>query len=211
MQAAIEQFRENLSYVKNLATIHQAFAAGNTTPTSDLSDILRAEMVLTVSALDKFIHDLVRMGMLEILSGHRPPTPAYLRFQFSMEVVIFTRSNPTEEELLDYVGEEIRNRQEWQSFQYPDKIADAIRLISQIDLWKEVANQLGITEAKTVKERLKLFVDRRNKIAHEADNIPTPTLPGGRWPIDPALAHEAVEFIEQLAEAIYTLVVLPTN
>ncbi len=207
MQAAIEQFRENLSYVKNLATIHQAFAAGNTTPTLDLSDILRAEIILAVSALDKFIHDLVRMGMLEILSGPRSPTPAYRRFPFSMEAVIFTRSNPTEEELLNYFGEEIRNRQEWQSFQYPDKIADAIRLVSQIDLWKEVANQLGTTDAKTVKEQLKMFVDRRNKIAHEADNIPTPTLLGGRWPIDPALANEAVEFIEKLAEAIYNVVI----
>jgi hypothetical protein len=206
MQPAIEQFRENISHVKNLAAIHQAFAAG-TTPALDLSDILRAEMVLAVSALDKFIHDLGRMGMLEILSGHRPPTPAYLRFPFSMEAVIFTRSNPTEEELLNYFGEEIRNRQEWQSFQYPDKIADAIRLISRIDLWKEVANQLGITEAKTVKERLEVFVNRRNKIAHEADNIPTPTLLGGRWPIDPVLANEAVDFIEQLAEVIYKVVV----
>lgn len=209
MQTAIDQFRENLSHVKNLAAIHQAFAA-YTTPALDLSDVLRAEMVLAVSALDKFIHDLVRMGMLEILSGLRPPTPAYLRFQSSMEAIIFSLSNPSPEELRNYFDEEIRARQEWQSFQYPDKIADAIRLISPIDLWKEVATQLKITEPKLVKERLKVLVDRRNKIAHEADNIlpvPTSKRPVGRWPIDPVSVDEAVDFIEKLAEAIYKIVV----
>jgi RiboL-PSP-HEPN len=204
MQPAIEQFRENISHVKNLATARQTFAACAT----DLSDILRAEIVLAVSALDKFIHDLVRMGMLEILAERRPQTPAYLKkFQVNLETVIFTLSNPTKEELLDYFDEEIRTRHEWQSFQYPDKIADAIRLISEIDLWKEIAKQLGMIDVKTVKERLKMFVDRRNTIAHEADNIPMPTLPAGRWPIEPALADEVVEFIEKLAEAIYKVVV----
>jgi hypothetical protein len=49
-----------------------------------------------------------------------------------------------------------------------------------------------------------LIIDRRNKIAHEADNIPH--LPSARWPITVTLADEAVNFIEKLAEAIYKIV-----
>ena len=54
-----------------------------------------------------------------------------------------------------------------------------------------------------------MLVERRNKIAHEADNIPpSPTSRGpvGRWPIDAVLVDEVVDFIEKLAEAIYIVV-----
>jgi hypothetical protein len=43
-------------------------------------------------------------------------------------------------------------------------------------------------------------VDRRNKIAHEADSDPTNI--GQRWPIDHALVEEALEYIETLVQAI---------
>ena len=66
------------------------------------------------------------------------------------------------------------------SFQQPDKIADAIRLFSDVKLWQQVALELAIPE-QDVKARLKLIVDRRNKIAHEADV--DPSFPNMRWPI----------------------------
>ena len=47
-----------------------------------------------------------------------------------------------------------------------------------------------------IKQRLSLIVDRRNKIAHEADitlNI------GGRWMID--LVSDAIDFIETVVES----------
>lgn len=53
-------------------------------------------------------------------------------------------------------------------FQDPAKVADAIRLVSRKKLWEEVGTLLGKNDAD-VKSRLKLIVDRRNKIAHEAD------------------------------------------
>jgi hypothetical protein len=100
MQIAIDKFRDNMAHVKNLATIHNGLSS-MTTSALDLSDILRAELVLAVSAFDAFIHDLARIGMLEILQGQRPETPAYLRFQVSMETVIFSRSHPTMQEWHD--------------------------------------------------------------------------------------------------------------
>jgi hypothetical protein len=58
----------------------------------DLSDILRAALVLTVSALDYYVHEVVTLGMLEIHRGERlEPTPsanssqsAFSRFQVSL-------------------------------------------------------------------------------------------------------------------------------
>lgn len=59
--------------------------------------------------------------------------------------------------------------------------------------------------AKDVKARLKLIVDRRNKIAHEADL--DPTSPGFRWRIDGPMVKDAVDFIEHLGDAIYQVAV----
>lgn len=49
-----------------------------------------------------------------------------------------------------------------------------------------------------------LVVDRRNKIAHEADI--DPSFPGKRWPIDDVLVDDAISFIENIAETIYMIV-----
>jgi hypothetical protein len=54
---------------------------------------------------------------------------------------------------------------------------------------------------KDAKTRLKLIVDRRNKIAHEADL--DPTSPGFRWPISSTVVNDAIDFIESLGDAIY--------
>lgn len=200
LETAIEQFRDNIAHVKNLATLY--IELENDTEL-DLSDLLRSEIVLAVSALDNFIHNITRIGILEILQGIRPDTPAYRRFQVSMDVVIFSRSNPTEEEWLQRFDNIIREKHSWQSFQHPDKIAEAIRLISEVNLWDEVARILA-KDAKTLKQQLNIIIDRRNKIAHEADNIPH--IPGARWEITSSLTDEAVEFIEQIAESIYQII-----
>jgi len=60
MQTVINQFRTNISRVRNLGSIFGALNS-QTTSVLDLSDILRAELVLAVSALDHFIHELVRL------------------------------------------------------------------------------------------------------------------------------------------------------
>ncbi|MBI1929443.1 hypothetical protein HYR99_35015 [Candidatus Poribacteria bacterium] len=195
MEAAINQFRANIGHVRNLGAIHKALKA-QTTQAIDLSDILRAELVMAVSALDHYIHEIARLGMLEVYHGTRAETLAFQRFQISLERVRQAITDPTSDDWLD---SEIRLRHGWRSFQQADHIAEAIRLISDVKLWEEVATRLG-KPPQDVKQQLNLIVDRRNKIAHEADM--DPTLPGSRWPIDDALVDDAVNFIEQIAEII---------
>lgn len=195
MQGAIDQFRANMARVRNLGAIYKALKA-QTTKVIDLSDILRAEFVLAVSALDQYVHELVKTGMLEVYNGKRAQTQAFLRFHISLESALQGVASPTSSHWLE---NEIRIRHRWQSFQQADKIADAIRLITDISLWQEVARRVG-KMPQDVKQQLDLIVDRRNKIAHEADI--DPTYPGSRWPIDEVLTDNAVDFIEQIAETI---------
>ena len=198
MQVAIDQFRVNIARVRNLGVIHNILNA-QTTAVIDLSDILRSELVMAVSALDHYIHEIVRLGMLEVYRGTRPETSAFLRFRISLERVRQMVKTPTSDDWLD---NEIRERHGWRSFQQADHIADAIRLISDISLWEQVSTHLEMP-AQDIKQELNLIADRRNKIVHEADMDPTPY--DTRWPIDEVLVDDAINLIEQIVETVYDL------
>ena len=199
MQTAIEQFRRNMERVRNLGSIYQVLSS-QTTGVLDLSDILRSELVMAVSALDQFIHELVRTGMLGAYNGNRAQTEACLRFQVTLGSALQGIFTPTSDSWLE---DQIRIRHGYQSFQDPTRLAEAIRLISDVQLWDEVANHLRLT-SQDVSQRLRLIVTRRNQIAHEADMDPSY---GGRlWPIDFDMVDDSINFIGQVAEIIYTVV-----
>ena len=71
MQPAFDQFCENLARARSLGGLAQSLS-NLTTAAVDLSDILRASLVLAVSAFDHFVHEFVRLGMLEVHRGNRP-------------------------------------------------------------------------------------------------------------------------------------------
>jgi hypothetical protein len=248
MQSALDQFRISISRVRDLISLHNTIKA-QSIPALDLTDLLRASLVLAVSALDYYIHEIVALGMLEIHRGQRAepspspnsPQSAFSRFQVSLggarqERLIamniaswleseiqqshgfaFLQQPYTVSSLLPIISSsvlkqlnnaswlenEIRERLSYQSFQQPDKIADAIRFISDKKLWDEVASKLG-KPAKDVKQQLGAVVDRRNKIAHEADIDPTFGI-GSRWYIDELLVNDTVNFIENVVENIHQI------
>lgn len=202
MQSAIDNFRANLNRIRELHLVLGAFR-GSLTSAVDLSDILRAEVVLAVSSLDHFIHEITRLGMLECWQGRRSKTDAFNRFTFSVGLVTALTTAPDPVPLIDA---EIRTRHGYLTFQHPDKIAEAIRLISDVRLWEEVARRLGEQPA-SVKTSLGLIVDRRNKIAHEADI--DPSFPGTRWPIDDQLVVQIVDRLEEVGSQIFEIVAQP--
>jgi len=202
MQSAHNRFAANIGRARDLQALFVNLKA-STAGALDLTDILRASIVSAVSALDTFIHEITRIGMLEIFQSTRPRTDAFGRFPISMDNVLLVVATPGNTQWLE---DEIRNKHGWLSFQHPDKVADAIRLFSSKELWKDVADRLGI-DPKTAKYRLALIVDRRNKIAHEADM--DPSSPGSRWPIDDLLVQDAIGTLEQIGDAIFEVVATP--
>ncbi|NQS98901.1 MAG: hypothetical protein HQ591_10645 [candidate division Zixibacteria bacterium] len=199
MKTAFNQFQQNIIRIKNLDVIYKNLET-LTTSVIDLSDILRAELVIAVSAFDYFIHEIVRKGMIEIYKSNLSATPAYLKFNVTLEGIQIAVKNVNN---VDWLDNQIRTYHSWRSFQNADNVADAIRLISIKTLWEEVGNYLSLNSSD-VKKHLNLIVDRRNKIAHEADI--DPTYPGSRWPITEGMVDEAIRFIESVAEAIYQIV-----
>src|SRR5437588_701616 len=134
MQSAFIQFQGNLKRARDIVGLSKSLAA-QTTGALDVSDLLRAALVLAVSAVDHLIHELTRKGMLEVATGTRPPTDAYRRFAISLASVTSLLARPNDFQVLD---DEIRERHGWLSFQEPNKLADALRLVSAKELWKDV-------------------------------------------------------------------------
>ena len=197
MQSAIDLFRLSIARVRDLIAVHNSLKA-QTSNVLDISDMLRSALVLAVSALDYYIHEVVRIGMLEIHRGERPEPPAFSGFQISLGNA---RAGINAGQNIDsWLEDEIRQRHSYKSFQQPNAIADAVRLICDKKLWEEVSINMG-SPAKDIKQQLSRIVDRRNKIAHEADIDPSYPI-GDRWPIDELLVNEAVDFIEQVVESI---------
>lgn len=197
----LEQFRENIKRVQNLGGLYDVLSQ-QTIPALDLTDLLRSQIVMAVSALDHYIHEITRVGMLEVYGGKRPQTPAFLRFQVTMESTLrgITAGQGNE----GWLDEEIRKKHGYQAFQHPDRIADAIRLFSSCTLWISVASALNL-EVEDVKTELQLIVDRRNQIAHEADL--DSRKPGGtRFTISPSDTERIINFIQNVGEAIYVVV-----
>lgn len=196
MMAAHDGFRQNIGRVRDLGGLYASLAS-TTTIALDLSDLLRAQVVLLVSAFDTLIHELVRKGILEAAAGSRPVSSALQRFTVSYAG---HQQSLTPGNGLAWLDAEVRQRHSYLSFQQPDKVADGIRLVKDGALWETVGAAMG-RAAADVKSELSLIVDRRNKIAHEADA--DPTLPGTRWPISQADVDKAVNFIEAVGSAIY--------
>jgi hypothetical protein len=191
---AIDGFKANIAQARELGQLYQSLSA-IITPALNVDDLLRSQIVMSVSALDYFIHEVVRQGMLEIYEGTRPAVPGFSKFQ----VPLIDAKSSVPSSSSEWVDAAIRQSHSFLSFQQPDKIADAIRLIYQPALWPALEISLA-RPAADLKEQLKLIVDRRNKIAHEADA--NPSYPGVRWPISYQDVTSATDFIEKIVNAI---------
>ena len=196
MIKAIDAFRTSMDRARHLGGLHDDLSS-LTTSAVDSSDLLRAQLVLGVSALDYYVHEITVLGMVAVLEGRRPRTPAFLKYRVAMDSVLSGSTGYA------WFESDIRERHSFLSFQQPDKIADAIRLFSDVNLWQQVALQLSMPE-QDVKARLKLIVDRRNKIAHEADV--DPCFPNMRWPSIQSDVDHSLNFVAHICESIYVAV-----
>lgn len=194
-QAEVAAFRENLAYARHLCNMGVALQA-QVTSAMDVSDLYRAALVHGVSALDHFVHEEVRVRMLALSGLDSAEWPdGFKRFRVSMSSVDASTNQPG----AVWLDEEIRAQHGHLSFQHPAKIADAFRKTTNEAFWPTVAGHLGLPVAGA-KNRLKLIVDRRNKIAHEADMDPTP--PKSRYSISAADVRDSLDFLESIVSGV---------
>ncbi|WP_298707378.1 HEPN domain-containing protein [Chitinophaga sp.] len=199
MRTAFNQFLVNIEEIRktHLASVALAASLGGT-KIIDFDNVKRSCIVLGVSALDHYIHEITVIGMIEIFRGIRAPTKKYLKHNVSLELVgNLSHSSPHA-----IFEAEIRKNLGWQSYQKPDKVKDAIALFSSTNLWQQVSLLMHDTEVN-IKTQLSLIVDRRNMIAHEADIEPVYKT---RRPISDAVVTTSIDFIENVGTAISKII-----
>jgi hypothetical protein len=188
-----------------LSAMH-AFMASQATAVLPVEEILRAEWVARVSALDLYVHELVCQRMLAAFEGTIPRTAQFQSFQLPLETVERIRNAPSPTSASAAFDLEVRRQLAFVTYQDPEKIADGVRMCSGVELWNAIAVHQGasqstkVAQAKQLKNQLRAIVDRRNKIAHEGDM--QPTVPASPWPIAQADLAQVAGFIEGLVMSI---------
>jgi RiboL-PSP-HEPN len=164
----------------------------------------------TISALDLYMHELIAQNLSRIFDGTRPSCSGFARLHISSDTLMRIQSATTAANRSSAFDLEVRTKLSRVTYQYPEEIADGVRLISPCKLWNDVALKLGATVAtvsahtELLKKRLSLLVDRRNKIVHEGDL--QPMIPRTPWPVTRADVSDVAAFIHDIVCAIDSIV-----
>jgi hypothetical protein len=199
MNESIEQFRQNIKSVKDIDKIY--ILLNERFPLIDSSELLRAQIVMAVSAFDCYIHDVVRLGMLETFNGSRIASTSFSKFTLSINSLqrILNSSSKAEQNL--FLESEIRSINSSDSFQSPKSIEYALQLINIKNIWTQLSQKLSIP-TNDIRDELGLIINRRNKIAHESDYD---FINGAKNSIDRNTVTQTIDFIEKLCEGIYEI------
>ncbi|MDD2265464.1 HEPN domain-containing protein [Sulfuricurvum sp.] len=183
LENPLKQYRLNLSSVQDLEAVYIALEA-LTTNVVPKGELLRAELVAMVSALDTYVHDIVREGL-----KHQ-----YTNGTHNMHLNhIISTNQITSSTSLD---NKIREINGYKSFQAPKKIKAAFEQIGILDIWAKVETALPNAE-----DTVSRIVDRRNLIAHESDINPANGL-GEKWPITLPHVQQVVTNIDRIVNIL---------
>ena len=168
-------------------------------PTLDLSDILRSEYVLIVSAFDCYLHDVVLQGMSDMFSGTRVEVNNFKDFCIPMSTVkqlLATSDISVREDIYNASVKKILSKDSYQS---PKSVEFALSMVNLTKAWSKIGQKIGM-KAEDVRTTLGLIILRRNKIAHEADieNL----ISMKKTEIERADVEEVIDFLNKIVLAI---------
>ena len=217
MNAIYNRFIENIESIRNLGNIYDQNISQYPILEEELSDILRFQFLYSVSALDRFIHEIVKKEMVRKFVNNNQLTTKAEDFKFSLKTVnkILTISRNdsipiTQEDTIEYwIGKEISDKHKLLAFQEPDKISEALSNIwGEEHKWDVIASNMSTQlngknnaqQAKDLKQRIKVIVERRNQIVHEAD---IDIVSQVKRTMDKSNVVETINIIENLGKSIF--------
>lgn len=203
MRNALTVFNANISGAREAGTLFEYLKTSVAAPLS-FDDLLRSQLVYSVSAFDKLMHDLIRIGMIEIFTGQRPPTPKYLAEGISLQTYtdLSTATLPPKERVFETA---LFAKFKTMSFQDPGKVAEGLSFIwSEGQKWHKIAGKMGLPD-EVARTTLKVIADRRNAIVHEADLDPVTNL---KLHITKQECEDASNFLHRCGNEIATLVMV---
>ncbi|KKI72364.1 hypothetical protein VU09_29205 [Burkholderia pseudomallei] len=202
MLSAKGVFQRNIRQANELGALYDHLSTAVAIP-EQFDDLLRSQIVNSVSAFDKLMHDLIRIGMVRIFENRRPTTGKYLTEAVAIQYLPGLAAGAVPPPPVRF-EEIVREKLSKLSFQEPIKIVDGLSYIwNESQKWQQIALGLGISD-DDVKRKQKLIVTRRNAIVHEADLDP---VTNQKQAITRAEATDISDFLSALGNRICDLVV----
>lgn len=202
MLSARRVFHKNIRQADELGVLYENLSSLVPIP-EQFDDLLRSQIVYAVSALDKLIHDLLRVGMVKMFENQRPPTARYLSETVPIQHLPLLAAGAIPPPPVRF-EEIVREKLSKLSFQDPVKIAEGLSYIwDEGQKWQQIALGLGMSD-EHARRTQKLIVTRRNAIVHEADLDP---VSNQKQAITRVEASNASSFLLALGNRICDLVV----
>lgn len=166
MLLAYNRFTDLVNDTQNVGVLYEYIENTMKAPV-DTSDLLRWQWIQCISVFDKFVHDIVRIGMVEIFQGDRISTPKFNGFQIDYQTYENMMNNPLIASAL--FEQRVILKHSFLAFQDPVKVADALSYIwNENDKWGKISGLICMNKNDCV-TFLKNAVIRRNQIVHESD------------------------------------------
>lgn len=165
---AHKNFLKNISSIDDLLKLHTLIIKDYPLLKEQSDELLRAIIVLAVSALDNYLHDFYRTEIVEGFLGTGNFNVKFEKIKVSIKILRELDSAFSEAEKRNFLNTEIRTMQKTESFQSPKSIEGIFSTINVKNIWTKLEVQIGIT-AKNIRDELGLIIERRNKISHESD------------------------------------------
>ncbi len=167
LSAITNRFTNNLLSIKSQFELAEQLKAENNI---QYKDVLRSQVVFLDSALDFFMHEVTKYGMVQIFQGVWEKTERYDNFTIRLGEISDVLRNPEQENwFLDIVNDSYAE----------DTFMSADAVIGQLNLigvkWQSVADRAFYEQGSTTptkdkfKQTLNTLFRRRNQIAHQAD------------------------------------------
>lgn len=140
------------------------------------SELLRAALVASVSALDRCMHDLIIKYSWQAKDWFKDEgLPRELR-ELSIPVhqvyAVVEKARTARSKPGALVKRALREELSTRTFQKPSDVNAALRILGVKDAWGRIAGKMGVTGSpKPLHDRLHAIVHRRNQIVHEADLV----------------------------------------
>lgn len=155
----LKQFNNSIEVVRQKDEIIQ-FLSAHGQPTLE---IRQSQIILLMSALDLYIHDIVKYCIIQKFNGNQTKTKQYKELLIPMQSVELAIQNPESSDLLDEV---ITNINQYKSFTSYGKIKNQLEAVG---LKSKKFNELVLkTESDFgVSDLIEKLRSLRNRLAHQ--------------------------------------------
>lgn len=201
MIRALNQYSQNKAHVEEYGKLYSLIQMNVPVLSVQGEELLRAQIVMAVSALDTYVHEILRIGLIQMYMGTRALSPNLNTYVLSFVDLLSIMSSTTSNDEQILLEGAIRKINSKDSFQSPRSIEYAMSLLGVNNLWTQIAPSF-VLPAADVKLTLSNIVRRRNQIAHESDINPATMT---KYAISKSDADDVVNFIDKLINAIHVL------